>query len=170
MKIQKCIKLRHGFLKELFKENYSESNFFLLAGPCVIESKAVLHETASELVSICQELKIPLVFKSSYTKANRSSVHSFTGIGTEKALSLLADIKAEFNIPLVTDIHTEEDAMMAAEFVDVLQIPAFLCRQTSLLVAAAKTQKVVNIKKVNSFLQMECNLPCKKCNHKTMKK
>ncbi len=135
------------FLKELFKENYSESNFFLLAGPCVIESKAVLHETASELVSICQELKIPLVFKSSYTKANRSSVHSFTGIGTDKALRLLADIKEEFNIPLVTDIHTEEDAMMAAEFVDVLQIPAFLCRQTSLLVAAAKTQKVVNIKK-----------------------
>ena len=135
------------FLQDLFAENYNAENFFVLAGPCVVESRAVLQETAETLVEVCSELKIPLVFKSSYTKANRSSVNSFTGIGNEKALELLAEVKQKYNIPLVTDIHTEADAMMAANYVDVLQIPAFLCRQTSLLVAAAQTGKVVNIKK-----------------------
>lgn len=135
------------FLQPLFQEKYHHRNFFLLAGPCVIESFQILDETASHLIEVCDELKIPLVFKSSYTKANRSSVGSFTGIGNEKALHLLAEIKDKYHVPLVTDIHTEEEASMAAQYVDVLQIPAFLCRQTSLLVAAAKTNKWVNIKK-----------------------
>lgn len=142
------------FLNNFFGAQYSETNFFLLAGPCVVESKEVLDETATTLVTICKELDIPLVFKSSYTKANRSSVNSFTGIGMEKALGLLADVKTQYNIPLVTDIHTEEEAAIAASYVDVLQIPAFLCRQTSLLIAAAKTGKVVNIKK-GQFLSPE---------------
>ncbi len=142
------------FLRDLFKEKYSSTNFFLLAGPCVVENKDIIFETASTLVSICDELNIPLVFKSSYTKANRSSVNSFTGIGNEEALKLLAEVKSSFNIPIVTDIHTEEEAKIAAEFVDVLQIPAFLCRQTSLLLAAAQTGKVVNIKK-GQFLSPE---------------
>jgi 2-dehydro-3-deoxyphosphooctonate aldolase (KDO 8-P synthase) len=142
------------FLKDLFGKKYSSTNFFLLAGPCVVENRDVLFETAETLVAVCDELKIPLVFKSSYTKANRSSVNSFTGIGNDEALRLLSDVKKTFNIPIVTDIHTEEDALLAAEFVDILQIPAFLCRQTSLLVAAAKTGKVVNIKK-GQFLSPE---------------
>lgn len=111
-------------------------------------------QTADHLVAVCNRLQIPLVFKSSYTKANRSSIASFTGIGDEKALSLLAEVKAQYGIPLVTDIHTDDEAAMAAQYVDVLQIPAFLCRQTSLLVAAAKTGKVVNIKK-GQFLSPE---------------
>ncbi|HPI54737.1 MAG TPA: 3-deoxy-8-phosphooctulonate synthase [Chitinophagaceae bacterium] len=129
-------------------------NFFLLAGPCVVENREVVMETAGTLKEICQALNIPLVFKASYTKANRSSVNSFTGIGHEKALELLAEVGAHFNIPLVTDIHSEADAAMAANYMDVLQIPAFLCRQTSLLVAAAQTGKVVNIKK-GQFLSPE---------------
>lgn len=111
-------------------------------------------QTADHLVAVCNRLQIPLVFKSSYTKANRSSIASFTGIGDEKALSLLAEVKAQYGILLVTDIHTDDEAAMAAQYVDVLQIPAFLCRQTSLLVAAAKTGKVVNIKK-GQFLSPE---------------
>lgn len=142
------------FLHELFKEKYNEAQFFLLAGPCVIESREILFQTAGELVKLCDSLNIPLVFKSSFTKANRSSVHSFTGIGHEKALGYLAEVKEHFKVPVVTDIHTEEDARMAAAYVDVLQIPAFLCRQTSLLVAAAQTGKVVNIKK-GQFLSPE---------------
>ncbi len=135
------------FLKDLFKAQYFPDSFFLLAGPCVVESQEILDETASVLKETCQKLEIPLVFKASYTKANRSSVNSFTGIGHEKALTLLANTGQKYGIPLVTDIHTEAEADMAAQYVDVLQIPAFLCRQTSLLVAAAKTGKVVNIKK-----------------------
>lgn len=135
------------FLKSLFGNQFNETNFFLLAGPCVVENREVLFQTAESLVETCSALKIPLVFKSSYTKANRSSVNSFTGIGNQEALQLLAEVKSHYNIPLVTDIHTEAEAEIAAQYVDVLQIPAFLCRQTSLLVAAAKTGKVVNIKK-----------------------
>lgn len=142
------------FLETLFKEKYNPQHFFLLAGPCVIESKEILFETAKTLKEICNDLEINLIFKSSFTKANRSSIHSFTGIGNEKALSLLAETGAHFQVPLVTDIHTEEDANLAAQYVDVLQIPAFLCRQTSLLVAAAKTNKIVNIKK-GQFLSPE---------------
>jgi 2-dehydro-3-deoxyphosphooctonate aldolase (KDO 8-P synthase) len=120
----------------------------------VVENRDVVMETAGTLKEICQALNIPLVFKASYTKANRSSVNSFTGIGHEKALELLAEAGAQFNLPLVTDIHSEAEAAMAANYVDVLQIPAFLCRQTSLLVAAAQTGKVVNIKK-GQFLSPE---------------
>lgn len=142
------------FLKELFIDNYFPKNFFILAGPCVVESKEIVFETAETLVEICQELSIPLIFKASYTKANRSSVNSFTGIGHEKALDILAQVKSHFKIPIVTDIHSEEEAVLAAKYVDVLQIPSFLCRQTSLLVAAANTGKVVNIKK-GQFLSPE---------------
>jgi 2-dehydro-3-deoxyphosphooctonate aldolase (KDO 8-P synthase) len=135
------------FLQELFRGQTQKDNFFLLAGPCVVENQDVLFETAETLKQICSELEIPLVFKSSYTKANRSSVNSFTGIGTEDALNLLSAVRRTYELPIVTDIHTEDEAEMAAAVADVLQIPAFLCRQTSLLVAAARTGKVVNIKK-----------------------
>jgi 2-dehydro-3-deoxyphosphooctonate aldolase (KDO 8-P synthase) len=122
-------------------------NFFLLAGPCAIEGKEMAFEIAETLVSICDKLQIPLVFKGSYRKANRSRLDSFTGIGDEKALQILADIGEKFGLPTVTDIHESAEAEMAASYVDVIQIPAFLFRQTDLLVAAAKTGKWVNIKK-----------------------
>jgi len=128
--------------------NHSGSgNFFLLAGPCVVESKENLFEIASHLSQLCNELKIPLVLKASYKKANRSKLNSFTGIGNEKALEILALAGEQFGLPTVTDIHTEQEASMAANYVDVLQIPAFLCRQTDLLLAAGETGKWVNIKK-----------------------
>ena len=142
------------FLAPLFNKKYTANNFFLLAGPCVVESEEVLFKTASTLKEICENLQIPLIFKSSFTKANRSSVSSFTSIGHEKALNMLANVKVQFDLPLVTDIHSESDALLAANYVDVLQIPAFLCRQTSLLVAAANTNKIVNIKK-GQFLSPE---------------
>ncbi len=123
------------------------NNFFLLAGPCVVESEKNMFEIAEHMVKLTDKYKIPYVFKASYKKANRSRLDSFTGIGDEKALKLLAKIRENFDIPVVTDIHTNEEASIAAEYVDVLQIPAFLCRQTDLLVAAAKTGKCVNIKK-----------------------
>lgn len=129
-------------------------NFFLMAGPCVIESESSPYEIAERIISITNDLKIPFIFKASYRKANRSKLSSFTGIGDEKGLQILADIKNKFQVPVVTDIHTAEEAAMAAEYVDVLQIPAFLCRQTDLLIAAAKTGKVVNIKK-GQFLSAE---------------
>jgi 2-dehydro-3-deoxyphosphooctonate aldolase (KDO 8-P synthase) len=122
-------------------------NFFLLAGPCVVESKENLLEIASHLSQLCNELKIPLVLKASYKKANRSKLNSFTGIGNEKALEILALAGEQFGLPTVTDIHTEQEASLAAKYVDVLQIPAFLCRQTDLLLAAGETGKWVNIKK-----------------------
>ncbi len=123
------------------------NNFFLLAGPCVVESEKNMFEIAEHMVKLTDKYKIPYVFKASYKKANRSRLDSFTGIGDEKALKLLAKIRENFDIPVVTDIHTNEEASIAAEYVDVLQIPAFLCRRTDLLVAAAKTGKCVNIKK-----------------------
>lgn len=123
------------------------NNFFVLAGPCAIEGKEIANEIAGELVEICERLQLPLVFKGSYRKANRSRLDSFTGIGDEKALQILADIGEKFNVPTVTDIHESGEAAIAAQYVDVLQIPAFLFRQTDLLVAAAKTGKIVNIKK-----------------------
>lgn len=121
--------------------------FFLLAGPCVIEGEDMAMEIAERCVEITNKLKIPYIFKGSFKKANRSRIDSFTGIGDEKALKVLKKVGEKFDIPVVTDIHTPEDAKMAADYVDVLQIPAFLCRQTDLLVAAAKTGKVINIKK-----------------------
>lgn len=128
--------------------------FFLMAGPCVVENDSMLHEVAETACRITERLKIPYIFKASYRKANRSRLDSFSGIGDEKALKLLADIRREFGVPVVTDIHNPEEAAMAAEYVDVLQIPAFLCRQTDLLVAAARTGKVINIKK-GQFLAPE---------------
>ena len=130
------------------------NNFFLLAGPCVIEGEQMALEIAEKVVKVTSELNIPYVFKGSYRKANRSRIDSFTGIGDENALKILRKVKETFNIPVVTDIHTNEEAEMAAEYVDILQIPAFLCRQTELLVAAAKTGKMVNIKK-GQFLSPE---------------
>ena len=143
------------FLKPLFSsQSYDENNFFLIAGPCVIENKQILEKTAAVLSQICSELKIPLVFKSSYRKANRTSAHSFTGIGDENGLELLKSVGSQFNLPTITDIHAAQEAEMAAPYADILQIPAFLCRQTDLLEAAGKTGKIINIKK-GQFLSGE---------------
>lgn len=122
-------------------------NFFLLAGPCVIEGEKMALEIAEKALEVTSRLNIPYVFKGSYRKANRSRIDSFTGIGDGEALEILRKVRETFGIPVVTDIHTEPEAAMAAEYVDMLQIPAFLCRQTTLLVAAARTGKMVNIKK-----------------------
>ncbi len=122
-------------------------NFFLMAGPCLIEGEDMALEIAERIVKITDRLQIPFIFKGSYRKANRSSLSSFTGIGDEKALKILSRVGQSFGIPVVTDIHESSEAAIAAEYVDVLQIPAFLCRQTDLLIAAARTGKVVNIKK-----------------------
>ena len=119
----------------------------VFAGPCAIESKDIVFKTAEKLKKVCEDLTINYIFKASYDKANRSSIKSFRGPGLEEGLKILAAVKKEFNLPIVTDIHKEEEAKPAAEVADVLQIPAFLCRQTDLLVAAAKTEKIVNIKK-----------------------
>lgn len=129
-------------------------NFFLLAGPCVIEGEEMALRIADHIVKVTDRLGIPYVFKGSYRKANRSRLDSFTGIGDEKALKVLEKVRQTFDIPVVTDIHAAQEAEMAAEYVDVLQIPAFLCRQTDLLVAAARTGKIVNIKK-GQFLSPE---------------
>lgn len=132
----------------------STGNFFLLAGPCVIEGEDMAMDLAEELLKICEKLNIPYVFKGSYRKANRSRLDSFTGIGDIKALSILKKIKDTYHIPVVTDIHEAHEAEIAAEYVDILQIPAFLCRQTELICAASKTGKMVNIKK-GQFLSPE---------------
>jgi 2-dehydro-3-deoxyphosphooctonate aldolase (KDO 8-P synthase) len=147
------------FLKKkkmnLEKLKHTESgNFFLLAGPCVVESEELLMEVATKVCAITERLKIPYVFKASYRKANRSRSDSFSGIGDVQALELLRMVGDRFGIPVVTDIHTAEEASLAAQYVDVLQIPAFLCRQTDLLHAAGRTGKVVNIKK-GQFLSPE---------------
>ena len=142
-------KSSYPFLKSL-----NNNRFFLLAGPCVIEDEESPFKIAERLVEITKSLDIPFVFKGSYRKANRSRLDSFQGIGDEKALNVLRNISKEFSVPVVTDIHSCEEAAMAADYVDVLQIPAFLCRQTDLLVAAAKTGKIVNIKK-GQFLSGE---------------
>lgn len=125
----------------------NSNNFFLLAGPCVIEGEDMALRIAEKITEITTRLQIPYVFKGSYRKANRSRLDSFTGIGDEKALKILRKVGETFGVPTVTDIHETHEAAMAAEYVDVLQIPAFLCRQTDLLVAAARTGKIVNIKK-----------------------
>ncbi len=122
-------------------------NFFLIAGPCVVENEEITKTIAEELKSICDNLELPFLFKASYKKANRSSLSSFTGIGNDEALEILRKVKDEFSVPIVTDIHSAEEAVWAANVADVLQIPAFLCRQTDLLLAAAKTGKCVNVKK-----------------------
>jgi len=130
-----------------FIKNTQFNHFFLLAGPCVVESEENVMFIAEKVAEITEKLKIPYIFKASYKKANRSRLDSFSGIGDEKALKILRKVQETFHLPIVTDIHSAEEAAMAAEYVDILQIPAFLCRQTDLLVAAAKTGKFVNIKK-----------------------
>ena len=136
------------YLKDLFSnQQYNENNFFLIAGPCVVESEEIVMNIAQKVSAICTKLEIPYIFKASYRKANRTSTNSFTGIGDKIALELIKKVGEKFSIPTTTDIHTAEEAAMAAEYVDVLQIPAFLCRQTDLLIAAAKTGKIVNVKK-----------------------
>src|SRR5690606_199122 len=128
-------------------KNLDAQNFFVLAGPCAIEGEDMALRIAETLVSITDKLQIPYVFKGSFKKENRSRIDSFTGIGDEKALKILKRVSEEFGVPTITDIHTEQDAEIAAAYVDVLQIPAFLVRQTDLVVAAARTGKTVNLKK-----------------------
>jgi len=135
-------------------QTYNNQNFFLIAGPCVVENESVTLHIAQTIDAICKRLEIHFFFKASYRKANRSSLYSFTGIGDKEALSMLAKVKEQLGIPIVTDIHIPEEAVFAAQVADVLQIPAFLCRQTELLQAAAKTGKIVNIKK-GQFLSPE---------------
>ncbi|MCM1292143.1 MAG: 3-deoxy-8-phosphooctulonate synthase [Bacteroides sp.] len=141
-------------MKEIIKVLKPTDNFFLLAGPCVVEGEKMAMEIAESIVKTTDELGIPYIFKASYRKANRSRIDSFTGIGDLDALKILRKVHDTFGCPIVTDIHSPEEAAMAAEFVDVLQIPAFLCRQTDLLIAAARTGKFVNIKK-GQFLSPE---------------
>ncbi len=144
----------------------------ILAGPCAIESLDIMRETAECLKKVCEKLDINYVFKCSYDKANRSSINSYRGLGIEKGLEYLARIKKEFEVPIVTDIHTSEQAQIVAEVADIIQIPAFLCRQTDLLVAAAKTNKIVNIKKGQFLAPQQMKSLVKKVedsgNHKIM--
>lgn len=136
------------FLEDLFSnQQYDKDNFFLIAGPCVVESEELVFEVAEKVSDICKRHKIPLIFKSSYKKANRTSASSFTGPGDEAGLQIIQKAAKKFSLPTTTDIHSDREASMAAQYVDVLQIPAFLCRQTELLVAAANTGKIVNVKK-----------------------
>ena len=136
------------YLEDLFaNQQYNTNNFFLIAGPCVVESEASVMEIAEKVSGICKKLGIPYIFKASYRKANRTSGSSFTGIGDETALALIKKTGEKFSVPTTTDIHTAPEAAIAATYVDILQIPAFLCRQTDLLIAAAKTGKIVNVKK-----------------------
>ncbi|HYD21499.1 MAG TPA: 3-deoxy-8-phosphooctulonate synthase [Flavipsychrobacter sp.] len=143
-----------SFSLEQLRKQYKSNNFFLMAGPCVVESEEMVLRIAEGVMKICERLEIPYIFKASYRKANRTRLDSFTGIGDENALKILGKVKCTFNLPIVTDIHDANEAAMAAEYADMLQIPAFLCRQTDILVAAAKTGKVVNVKK-GQFLSPE---------------
>lgn len=137
-----------NFLEELFKNrDYDKDNFFLIAGPCVVESEELVFEVAEKVSAICKSHGIPLIFKSSYRKANRTSAASFTGLGDETGLEIIKKAAQKFSLATITDIHSEREADLAARYVDALQIPAFLCRQTELLVAAANTGKIVNVKK-----------------------
>ena len=143
------------FLADLFKnQSYDEKNFFLIAGPCVVESEELVMEVADKVFSICRNLGIPYVFKSSYRKANRTSAGSFTGIGDEKAMEIVKKTGEKYGVPTTSDIHAHDEAEVAAKYIDILQIPAFLCRQTDLLQAAAVTGKIVNVKK-GQFLSGE---------------
>ncbi len=137
----------HPTLTEILNRQQDKRSFFLLAGPCVLENEQMGFDIARTTRDITKQLGIPYVFKASYKKANRTSINSFTGIGDKKALGILKNIGSELDIPVVTDVHTAEEAVMAAESVDILQIPAFLCRQTELLLAAGNTGRVINIKK-----------------------
>jgi 2-dehydro-3-deoxyphosphooctonate aldolase (KDO 8-P synthase) len=143
------------FLDDVFSgQVYDKNNFFLIAGPCVVESEEMIFEIGEKLSSICNKLAIPLVLKASYRKANRTSANSFTGLGDETALGILKKAGQHFKLPVTTDIHTEAEAALAAQFADILQIPAFLCRQTELLIAAGNTGRIINVKK-GQFLSGE---------------
>ncbi len=138
----------NDFLTGLFaNQQFDNDNFFLIAGPCVVESEELVFNVAKDVADICQRHSIPLILKASYKKANRTSASSFTGLGDEFGLSILQKAGIAFDLPVTTDIHSEEEATSAAKYVDVLQIPAFLCRQSELLIAAANTGKIVNVKK-----------------------
>ncbi len=139
-------------LKDIVFDN--DRPFVLIAGPCVVESADLTMETAAAIKEITGKLQIPFVFKSSYKKANRTSINSFTGLPMEKALQILSDVKEKLNVPVLTDVHTEPEIDAAAQVADILQIPAFLCRQTDLLVAAGKSGKIINVKK-GQFLAPE---------------
>ena len=144
-----------NYLQELFTtQQYDKNNFFLIAGPCVVEGEGMVMEIAETVSAICKKYKVPYIFKASYKKANRTSASSFTGIGDEKALEIIKSAGKKISIPTITDIHTAEEAAMAAGYADILQIPAFLCRQTELLIAAAQTGKIINVKK-GQFLNGE---------------
>ncbi|HCY90725.1 MAG TPA: 3-deoxy-8-phosphooctulonate synthase [Chitinophagaceae bacterium] len=138
----------NAYTQELFSgQNYNPRSFFLIAGPCVVENAEMVDEITSTVSSLCKQFQIPYIFKASYRKANRTSAGSFTGIGDEAALELIQAAGKKYGVPVTTDIHAALEASMAARYVDVLQIPAFLCRQTDLLIAAAETGKLVNVKK-----------------------
>jgi 2-dehydro-3-deoxyphosphooctonate aldolase (KDO 8-P synthase) len=136
------------FMHQLFKDqSYDKNNFFLIAGPCVVEGEELVMEVADMVLNLCKKFGIPFAFKASYRKANRTSSTSFTGIGDEPAMQLIKKVSNTYKVPTVSDIHAHDEAARAAKYIDILQIPAFLCRQTDLLVAAAETGKVVNVKK-----------------------
>ncbi len=136
------------FLTDIFaNQQYDENNFFLIAGPCVVESEELIMEVADKVSTICKKLGVPYIFKASYRKANRTSASSFTGIGDYNALALVKKVGEKYKLPTTSDIHAHDEAAPAAKYIDVLQIPAFLCRQTDLLIAAAETNKIVNVKK-----------------------
>ena len=138
----------------MITDKIEKNKFLLIAGPCAIEGRNIAIEIAKKLKEITTKLSIPLVFKGSYRKANRTRLDSFTGIGDLEALNILGDISSKFNIPVITDIHSSDEAKMAADYVDIIQIPAFLARQTDILVSAAKTNKIINVKK-GQFMSAE---------------
>lgn len=147
--------MEYQYLHELFKQqSYDSNNFFLISGPCVVESEELVMEVADKVFSICKNLGIPYIFKASYRKANRTSAGSFTGIGDDNAMKIIRKVGDTYKLPTTSDIHSHDEAAHAAAFIDILQIPAFLCRQTDLLIAAAETGKVVNVKK-GQFLSGE---------------
>jgi 2-dehydro-3-deoxyphosphooctonate aldolase (KDO 8-P synthase) len=136
------------FLKDLFKgQSYDADQFFLIAGPCVVENEDLVMEIGEKVSTLCKNLGIAYVFKASYRKANRTSANSFTGIGDDTGMELIKKVGASFKVPTTSDIHAHDEAAIAAKYIDILQIPAFLCRQTDLLIAAAETGKIVNVKK-----------------------
>jgi 2-dehydro-3-deoxyphosphooctonate aldolase (KDO 8-P synthase) len=136
------------FLKDLFKDqSYDADQFFLIAGPCVVENEELVMEIGEKVSTLCKNLGIAYVFKASYRKANRTSANSFTGIGDDTGMELIKKVGAAFKVPTTSDIHAHDEAAIAAKYIDILQIPAFLCRQTDLLIAAAATGKIVNVKK-----------------------
>ncbi len=144
-----------NYLQKLFAhQQYDKNNFFLIAGPCVVEGEEMVIEIAETVAAICKKYKVPYIFKASYKKANRTNASSFTGIGDKKALEIIKRTGEKISVPTITDIHTAEEAAIAANYADILQIPAFLCRQTELLIAAAKTGKIINVKK-GQFLNGE---------------